>query len=63
LFPWSVPLERQFGKDWVMSAAYVGNEGTFLQVTLDENPATFRPGATVGNTQQRRVYPEFGRVL
>jgi hypothetical protein len=62
LFTWSVRLERQFGKDWVMSAAYVGNEGTFLQVTLDENPAIFRPGATVGNTQQRRVYPEFGRV-
>ncbi len=62
LFTWSLRLERQFGKDWVMSAAYLGNKATFLQVTLDENPAIFRPGATVGNTQQRRVYPEFGRV-
>ncbi|MBL8222246.1 MAG: hypothetical protein JNL62_23625, partial [Bryobacterales bacterium] len=62
LYTWSLRLERQFGKNWVTSAAYLGNKGTFLQVTLDENPAIFRPGATVGNTQQRRVYPIFGRV-
>ncbi len=62
LLSWSFRLERQFGKDWVTSASYLGNKGTFLQVTLDENPAIFGPGATVGNTQQRRVYPVFSRV-
>ena len=62
LITWSLRLERQFGKEWVASVAYLGNKGTFLQITLDENPAIFGPGATVGNTQERRVYPNFGRV-
>ncbi len=62
LLTWSLRLERQFGKDWVGGLAYLGNKGTFQQVTLDQNPAIFAPGATVGNTQQRRVYPNFGRV-
>jgi hypothetical protein len=62
LITWSLRLERQFGTGWVTSLAYVGNKGTFLQVTLDENPAIYGPDATVGNTQQRRVYPNFGRV-
>jgi outer membrane receptor protein involved in Fe transport len=59
---WSLRLERQLGRDWVASAAYIGNKGTFLQYYLDENPAIYMPGATVGNTQQRRLYPNFGRV-
>lgn len=62
LITWNLRFERQFGKDWVASVAYLGNKGTFLQVTLDENPAIFGPGATVGNTQARRIYQNFGRV-
>ena len=62
LITWSFRLERQFGNEWVASVAYLGNKGTFQQITLDENPAIFGPGATVGNTQERRVYPNFGRV-
>ena len=62
LLTWSLRLERQFAKDWVTSVAYLGNKGTFIQVTLDENPALYGPNATVGNTQQRRRYPGFGRV-
>lgn len=62
LLTWNLRLERQFGKDWVAGLAYLGNKGTFLQVTLDENPAIFGTGATVGNTQQRRIYPNYGRV-
>ena len=62
LITWSFRLERQFGSDWVAGIAYLGNQGRYQQITLDENPAVFGPGATVGNTQQRRVYPNFGRV-
>jgi hypothetical protein len=62
LITWNLRVERQIGKDWVASVAYLGNKGTFQQVTLDENPAIFGPGATVGNTQQRRIYQNFGRV-
>ena len=62
LITWTARLERQFGKDWVASLAYLGNKGSFLQFGIAENPAIFRPGATVGNTQDRRVYPNFGPV-
>src|SRR3989441_12352709 len=30
LTTWNLTLERQFGADWVVRAAYVGNKGTFL---------------------------------
>ncbi len=62
LITWVARLERQIGRDWVASVAYLGNKGTYLQLGIAENPALFGPGATVGNTQQRRVYPNFGPV-
>ncbi|HTM51228.1 MAG TPA: TonB-dependent receptor [Bryobacteraceae bacterium] len=62
LITWTARLERQLGASWVASVAYLGNKGTYLQYTISENPAIFRPGATVGNTQERRVYPNFGPV-
>ncbi len=62
LATWSLRIERQIGKDWVASVAYLGNKGTYLQLGTQENPAIFGPGATVGNTQARRVYPNFGPV-
>ncbi|MBM3758234.1 MAG: hypothetical protein FJW38_30195 [Acidobacteria bacterium] len=62
LASWSLRFERQLRGDWVASLAYIGNKGTFLQYTIEQNPALFGPGATVANTQQRRVYPNFGNV-
>ncbi len=62
LITWTARLERQFRNDWVASVAYLGNKGAFLQLGVPENPAIYRPGATVGNTQDRRVYPNFGPV-
>ncbi len=62
LASWSMRLERQLRGNWVGSLAYIGNKGTFLQYTIEENPAIYRLGATVGDTQQRRVYPNFGNV-
>jgi hypothetical protein len=63
LITWTARVERQMGKEWVVGLAYLGNKGTFLQLGISENPAIFRPGATVGNTQDRRVYPNFGPVV
>lgn len=62
LASWSLRLERQIGQDWVASVAYIGNKGTYLMYLIDENQAVFGPGATVANTQQRRIYPNFGMV-
>ena len=70
LTTWNLRLEHQVGEDLLLSAAYVGNKGTHLGLTIDENPAIYTPGvdengnplSTVGNTQARRIYPQHGRI-
>ena len=63
LYTWSLRVERQIGRDWVASIAYVGNKGTANDITLQQNPALYIPGAsTVANTQSRRIYPTVGPV-
>jgi hypothetical protein len=60
---YSLRIERQFLRDWVAGIAYVGNKGTYIGGGRQENPAVYIPGAsTVGNTQQRRVYPNYGSI-
>ncbi|MGH9352095.1 MAG: TonB-dependent receptor domain-containing protein, partial [Terriglobia bacterium] len=67
---WTLTLERQFGSNLLVSAAYVGEGGYHLTslstygsgVQLD--PAIYMPGAsTEKNTQQRRLYPNFASIL
>jgi hypothetical protein len=63
IFTYSLRIERQIGKNWATGLAYVGNRGTYLAGSRPENPAVYIPGAsTVGNTQQRRVYPNYGTI-
>jgi hypothetical protein len=64
---WNLTLERQVGKTWLFSAAYVGNKATHLYGTSDQEPmadinaAVYMPGnSTEANTQQRRPYTNFG---
>ncbi len=67
---WNLTLERQIGASWVVRAAYVGNKGTYLYGTNDQesgmqavNPAIYIPGqSTVDNTQQRRIYADFAFI-
>lgn len=56
---WNLTLERQLAGGVVASAAYVGSKSQKLFGSRNINPAVFGPGATVANTQQRRLYPEF----
>jgi len=51
---WNVSVQRQFG-DWLTSATYLGNHSTHLWRATELNPAVFGPGATTGNTNQRRT--------
>jgi hypothetical protein len=78
VYSWNLTLERQFAKDWVVRASYVGNKGTYLYATSDQkplrelNPAVYVPGVDVNgdplsthdffNTQNRRLYPQFATV-
>src|SRR5437899_9034927 len=51
---WNVSIQRQFG-DWLLSGSYLGNHSSHLWRATELNPAVFGPGATTGNTNQRRV--------
>jgi hypothetical protein len=51
---WNVSVQRQVG-DWLASASYLGNRSIHLWRATELNPAVFGPGATTGNTNQRRV--------
>ncbi len=63
MLTYSLRVERQFLKDWVLGVGYVGNKGTYIGGSRQENPAVYIPGSsTVGNTQQRRVYPNYGSI-
>jgi hypothetical protein len=59
---WHASLQRQLGRDWMAELAYTGTAGTKFPGYLEVNPAVPGPGATVGNTQQRRLYKEFNLV-
>jgi hypothetical protein len=68
---WNMTVERQFGNNWVVRAAYVGNKGTHLSTAVDgganeANPAQYKSiggqPPTADNTQQRRINPNFGSV-
>jgi hypothetical protein len=67
MYTWNLTLERQLGKNWLVRAGYIGNKGTYLsngsKPNRAVNPAIYIPGnSSENNTQQRRIYPEFGPV-
>jgi Carboxypeptidase regulatory-like domain len=63
IFTYSLRVERQFAKNWMAGIALVGNRGKYLSVSRQENPAVYIPGAsTVGNTQDRRVFKNYGTI-
>ena len=64
---WNLTLERQVGSSWLLTAAYRGTKGTFLnsptQTNRQENPAVYIPGmSTEDNTQARRIYQNFQSI-
>jgi hypothetical protein len=53
---WNFSIQRQFGRDWLASVSYLGNEMVHLFGTRELNPGVFAPGATVGNLSARRLF-------
>ena len=54
---WNVAIQRSFGADWLLQAAYVGTKGTKLPRFIEGNPAVFVAGqSTENNVDQRRLY-------
>lgn len=52
---WNVSYQNEFRPNWLASISYLGNKTNHVWVGEEINPAVFGPGATTGNTDQRRV--------
>jgi hypothetical protein len=52
----NVTVQREFLRDYSLSASYVGALGRNLPASLDENYPVYGPGATTANVNARRPY-------
>jgi hypothetical protein len=52
---WNLSVQRQLGRNWLVSATYIGDKGTHYRSSIEANPAQFGPGATLANLNQRRI--------
>ncbi|HYZ84619.1 MAG TPA: carboxypeptidase regulatory-like domain-containing protein [Bryobacteraceae bacterium] len=60
---YSLSIQRQLTKDFVLELGYVGGRGVHLLGTVQLNPATFVPGdSTQANINGRRPYQPYGAV-
>ncbi len=55
-------LQRQLTKNLVAEVGFAGSLGRKLAAYLEVNPAVPGPGATLANTQQRRLYPNYNLI-
>ncbi len=59
---WNFNIQQQLPFETVLQVAYVGSKSSRLFGSHNINPAVYRPGATTGNTQARRIYEDFGTI-
>ena len=59
---WNFNIQHQLPFETVITAAYVGSKSSRLFGSHNINPAIFRPGASTGDTQARRIYQDFGTI-
>ena len=52
---WNLSLQHQFGSNLLLTASYLGNKTVHLTTGTELNPAVFGAGATLANTNARRV--------
>ena len=52
---WNLSLQKQVGASLLLSATYLGNRTVHLMTGTEANPAVFGPGASLANTNARRV--------
>jgi hypothetical protein len=67
---YTLSVQRLFGQNWQVQAAYIGNKATKEFDSHQINPAVYIPGtdvngkplSTTANTQARRIYPTIGNL-
>jgi len=52
---WDLSYQRQLSGNWLVTANYLGNRALHLRASNEANPAIYGPGATLANTNQRRL--------
>lgn len=53
---WNISYQRQLGKDWLVTANYLGNASRHIWGSYDVNYSVYTgPGASTSNTSQRRL--------
>ncbi|HTP36613.1 MAG TPA: hypothetical protein VMJ75_30765, partial [Candidatus Acidoferrales bacterium] len=55
MMQWNLSYQRQIGRDWVVSANYLGNAGRHILGSTDVNYAIPTAGASTSNTNARRL--------
>ena len=59
---WNFNIQQQLPFETVLQIAYVGSKSARLFGSHNLNPAIYRPGATAGDTQARRIYQDYGAI-
>lgn len=59
---WNFNIQQQLPFQIIVTSAYVGSKSARLFGSHNLNPAVYGPGATVANTQARRIYQAFGTI-
>ena len=54
-YSWNLSIQRQMEANWLVSASYIGTRTMHLWTHNPINPAVNIPGASVANTDQRRI--------
>ena len=60
---WNLAVQRQLPADFLFEMAYVGTAGIHLPGAKNINSPIHNSGATAGNAQSRRPYPDFSVLL
>ncbi len=61
---WNLNVQQEIFPGYVVTAGYVGTKGNRLPIRRELNPALYRPGATVGNINARRIYaPNYASII
>ncbi len=67
---WNFSIQQAIGNGSVLEVNYVGSSSSHLFTSDERNPAIYIPGvdaqgrplSSIANTQQRRLFPQFGQI-
>jgi hypothetical protein len=62
-YQWSLSLQQALSSSAVFELNYIGSSSSNLFSSVESNYSIYRPGvSTIANTQDRRLYPQFGQI-